>query len=228
MGDQLAEALSFVNRAAVGKAHGNAIAGALAAQFEAVLADGALLRRDKLLLLAATCFARRHFAPGRRAAELALAAGATADQLEEILNATYGSRGPLTYLAARATVSEIAGGSPAEPAPGPASGKSMAKSFRKYFGELPPWVALATERYPRMLDGVQMVREVVYRDGYLPRKLKELVFVSINCADRYEYGIDLHVKASLAAGASRERCSTPLPWPSSKAAWLPGSRVSGG
>jgi len=203
VGDAI-DVLSFVHAAEVGRAHGSAIAGALCAQFEAVLADGALRRKEKLLLLAATCFARRHFAPGRRAAALALESGATADELEEILDATYGSRGPLTYLAARSEVNELAGGAPAEPAAGPVASESMAESFRKYFGEVPAWVSLATERYPRLLDGTQMVREVVYRDGHVPRKLKELVFVSINCADRYEYGMDLHMKASLAAGATRD------------------------
>lgn len=58
------------------------------------------------------------------------------------------------------------------------------------------------DNYPGLIEGHQLIREVVFTDGYAKRKLKELSLVTINCADRYDYGIKLHTQASAAAGAS--------------------------
>lgn len=198
----------LVPRSTVGGAHARTVEAALSAQAAAVLAPGRLSTKDKLLLLAATCCAHRHHGPAREAVRLAKREGATVPEIEEVLLACFASRGPLVYLAARAALGpllkERATAQTRTKVSSPQPKSDTLKKFLSYFGTMPLWVESLAETQPALIEGHQMIREIVFADGHAARKLKELVFVAINSADRYDYGIQLHTRASENAGASRE------------------------
>ncbi|MGO8868347.1 MAG: carboxymuconolactone decarboxylase family protein [Alphaproteobacteria bacterium] len=201
---------ALVHGTSIGAEYEHQVAEAVSAQLSAVLRPGALPTKDKLLLLFATCAARRHHEPAFGFARRALEAGATTGEVEELLLACCVSRGILVYLEGRAALRELfgAGTGAQKPASSQRSGagarKNTLSKFLSYFGSLPLWVELLAEKQPALIEGHQGIREIVFADGHAKRKIKELAFVCINCADRYDYGISLHAQASAAAGASKE------------------------
>lgn len=191
-----------------GKTHLTRVENALALMAEATLAPGKLSVKEKLLLLAATCCARRNYKPAKEAVRLALTEGATASEVEEVLLSCFVSRGPLVYLGAREALDSLLNESdrPESQDESIQSEKlsDTLEKFLSYFGTVPLWAKTLSENTPALIEGHQLIREVVFSEGHASRKLKELVFVAINCADRYDYGIELHTKASVAAGASEK------------------------
>jgi len=203
----------FVPGSRVGATHGKSVSVALEMQFSAALAPGALSTKDKLLLLGATCAARRRRDPAREAFRRAINLGATEHEIEEILLACFVSRGALAYLEGRAIVAELfdvaeqyspedektsESGDPAT------STRDILDKYLRYFTEPPLWVQSLAEYHPQFFAGHQLIRELVFTDGYVRRTLKELVFVAINSVEQYPYGIQLHLRAATAAGATKE------------------------
>lgn len=209
-----AQAMELVPGASVGATHAKVVSRAITAQIKAVLGAGALSTREKLLLLFATCAVRRLNAPARVALRHAVDLGATPEEIEELLIACFTSRGALAYFEARSIVQEVLpDASENEPAADP--GESDAKGSKSeggdilqklagYFGDVPLWAETIAQSHPELLEAHQTLREIVFKEGYASRKLKELVFVTINTAERYDFGIRLHSRASSAAGASQK------------------------
>jgi alkylhydroperoxidase/carboxymuconolactone decarboxylase family protein YurZ len=74
----------------------------------------------------------------------------------------------------------------------------------KTFGAVPQWGEVLAEASPASFEAYFQLRATVFRDAALPRRYKELLLVILNCTERYEFGMDTHMKGALAAGASRE------------------------
>lgn len=196
----------LVPNAQPGLTHRSRVEKALVTLADAVLAPGKLSTKDKLLVLAGTCCARRRYGPAKEAVRLALKEDATVAEVEEVLLTCFVSRGPLVYLEAREELGSLLNEKRV-----PKAGETLIpsgtpsdtlKKFLSYFGTIPLWVKALSDNNPALIQGHQLIREVVFADGYARRKLKELVFVAINCADLYDYGIKTHTQASAAAGAS--------------------------
>ncbi|MBY7144534.1 carboxymuconolactone decarboxylase family protein [Virgibacillus sp. NKC19-3] len=64
------------------------------------------------------------------------------------------------------------------------------------------WVDIMKRNAPDVLRQYGNLRTSILKDGIVPRKLKELVLVGINVAERYEKGIALHVNSAKKLGAS--------------------------
>jgi len=210
---QAGQSTDFVPGSRVGTAHASKVSAALEMQFHAALAPGALSTKEKLLLLGAVCCARRRRDSAREAFRRAVELGATEHEVEEILLACFVSRGALAYLEGRAIVTELfdgtnqssrVNGDGLEASQPAASTQEILDKFLQYFTDPPLWVRSLAEYHPQFFAGHQLIRELVFVDGYIRRTLKELVFVAINAVEQYPYGIQLHLRAASAAGATKQ------------------------
>lgn len=140
----------------------------------------------------------------RRHGERALAEGLTKPEVVEALLAGILSRGVGMLHANRWLVDRAAEGQ-WEP---PNRGERMTTAqileyFSGNFGEVPSWLqALAASSGPT-LEAYYAMRAEALRDGALLRKHKELILVIINSSERYHFGMDVHMKGAVAAGATR-------------------------
>jgi alkylhydroperoxidase/carboxymuconolactone decarboxylase family protein YurZ len=75
--------------------------------------------------------------------------------------------------------------------------------MRETFGSVPPWGEMLAATSPPTFEAYYQLRAAIMRDGALPRRYKELLLVIINCTERFDVGMDAHMKGALAAGASR-------------------------
>jgi pyruvate dehydrogenase E2 component (dihydrolipoamide acetyltransferase) len=143
--------------------------------------------------------ARRH---GQRALDL----GITRPQVVEalvtgLLHGGYGIFWECAWMIDQAPAAPWVGHPDAE--------QSDPAVIRAYFekvwgGSLPPWLALTGDASPEQLAAYYQVRTDALGEGALPKKHKELIIVLMSCAEHYDFGIDVHARGALAAGASRD------------------------
>ncbi len=75
------------------------------------------------------------------------------------------------------------------------------RQYLKDLGFVPDWWNFAKDKMPTTLNGYEMLRSVVYSDGALSRKTKQLQLVAMNMIARNERGVKLHVRIALRFGA---------------------------
>ena len=83
--------------------------------------------------------------------------------------------------------------------------KKIDKTIRAYktqFGYVPNYVKTLASLDEKVFVSYHGLRDIVYKDGYLTKKEKQLIVLAINIIRNYQYGIELHVKAAKIAGAS--------------------------
>lgn len=81
-------------------------------------------------------------------------------------------------------------------------------AIRAYFekvwgGSLPPWLALTGDASPEQLAAYYTIRADAMGEGALAKKHKEIIIMMMSCAETYAFGIEVHAKGALAAGATR-------------------------
>jgi len=76
------------------------------------------------------------------------------------------------------------------------------ENYRRYYGELPEWVAQMGQMAPDALYHYHAMRKIALEDRALPRKVKELILIGINLIRRYPTGIKVHIKGALDAGCT--------------------------
>jgi alkylhydroperoxidase/carboxymuconolactone decarboxylase family protein YurZ len=81
-------------------------------------------------------------------------------------------------------------------------------TIRAYFegvwgGELPPWLQLTGDASPAQLAAYYQLRTDAMGEGALAKKHKEIIIMLMSCAEHYEFGIGVHARGALAAGASK-------------------------
>ena len=81
-------------------------------------------------------------------------------------------------------------------------------AIRAYFenvwgGALPPWLQLTGDASPEQLAAYYQVRTDAMGEGALAKKYKEIIIMLMSCAEHYDFGIDVHSRGALAAGASK-------------------------
>ncbi len=141
----------------------------------------------------------------RRHGERALAAGMTRSQVVEalcvgLLHGGYGIFWQLAWMIEDAPPAPWVGDPVAERADTP--------TVQRYFegvwgGSLPPWLRLAGEADPDMLTEYYRLRTDILGEGALAKKHKELLIALMSCVEHYDFGINVHLRNALAAGASR-------------------------
>ena len=67
------------------------------------------------------------------------------------------------------------------------------------------WPKLLAERDPDYMECVHnLTMHALHRSGKLPSKVKELILISLNAFDYYEFGFRVHVRSALKCGATEE------------------------
>ena len=81
-------------------------------------------------------------------------------------------------------------------------------TIRAYFedvwgGALPPWLQLTGDASPEQLAAYYQLRTDAMGEGALAKKHKEIIIMLMSCAEHYDFGIDVHARGALAAGATK-------------------------
>lgn len=169
------------------------------------LDDGALPRSIKVLMLSleasvvgAADLARWAAAEARRAG-LSEAAMVEAQLTCALSRGLVGLESPVDFLRA-ATRGHADHTDGAEP------GETMADMVEFLISQNPAGAAPVREMAasaPAALRGYYRLRKTVLADGALARRHKELLLVGINAVERFSAGIEVHLAAAKACGATR-------------------------
>ena len=83
--------------------------------------------------------------------------------------------------------------------------KAILERIEKERGFVRLWPKLLAERDPDFMECLHNVTtHVLHRRSSLPRKFKELILISINAFNFYEFGFRVHVRSALKEGATEE------------------------
>lgn len=67
------------------------------------------------------------------------------------------------------------------------------------------WPKLLAERDPDYMECIHnMTMHPLHKRSSLPTKVKELILISLNAFDYYEFGFRIHVRSALKCGASED------------------------
>jgi len=177
---------------------------AVEAFIEPIFIDGALTRRTKMVMLFLAATAVGNEREGTRGITAALASGLSRQELLDALLAGALCRGAaLLWRGAQwlpmAPLSPDARWGPPVPA---ASPEDMIGFLieQNPAGAVPVHELAASA--PDVLEAYYQLRSTVLADGPFPRRHKELMLVAINAAERFERGVEVHLEASIACGAT--------------------------
>lgn len=148
----------------------------------------------------------------RVAAERALAAGATADEIHEavLLVSALGAHALHVGTPVIAAVLRAHGGDPRlDGPPGPEAAERLSVLDDPYWqrldAEMPGFLDSLARLSPAMFDAFRDYCGVPWRTGVLPAKEKELIYVAIDATPTHRFlpGLRFHARNALELGASR-------------------------
>ena len=182
----------------------------------AIMEEGVLSRKEKEWLLVGVNAARRYERSMIYHTKGALDAGSTVAELAEILVPCILSRGIPAWLEgykalhyAEQYLDKASYGTRVET--GGPSITSVEQALTYYReeadGQKPDWVKLMEAYAPETLKDYANLRKMALSDGHVPRKIKELVLVGINLAERYPSGVSLHATSAKQLGATDAQLS---------------------
>ena len=76
--------------------------------------------------------------------------------------------------------------------------------FKRAMGTIPGFVQLLADNKPMLFEGYFKLRSENLKDGLILQKYKELMLVALNTAERYQTGVEIHAKAAMGCGATKE------------------------
>ncbi|WP_085522739.1 carboxymuconolactone decarboxylase family protein [Tuberibacillus sp. Marseille-P3662] len=176
-----------------------------------IMKDGAISTKDKELLLVGMNAARRYEKGMMDHTKRAIQLGATIPELVEILTPCILSRGiPAWFEGIKAIqyAKETGNNLSSEPTEYDRVldfqdvNEALAYFKDEAGGVKADWVDIMEKDASEVLRHYGNLRTSILKDGVVPRKMKELVLVGINVAERYEKGIALHVKSAKKLGAT--------------------------
>ncbi|MEI3614403.1 carboxymuconolactone decarboxylase family protein [Pseudogracilibacillus sp. SO30301A] len=178
---------------------------------DSVLSEGIFEKKDKHLILVGVNAARRYDPELLYHAKCAYDLGATIEELVDILTSCILSRGIPVWLEgikAIELILEKETQSINEKSKKINPIESLDKAI-EYFkndnkGKVPGWVNIMQKYSPNSLVNYASLRRDELCDAIVSRKIKELVLVGINLAERYELGVKLHINGAKREGATDE------------------------
>jgi alkylhydroperoxidase/carboxymuconolactone decarboxylase family protein YurZ len=171
-----------------------------------ILNEGPLPAKIKHFMLFVVYCVKGYEPMARLHARAANLAGATPEEWHDVLMTFIPSRGPMIYMeGARILGLKKEGNKGDEKELSMESVETVLEYFRKIFdGSLPAYINLLTKHKPALLKAYYKMRSENLKDGVLPQKYKELMLVCLNAAERYQWGVGVHVKTALGSGATGE------------------------
>ncbi|WP_028551151.1 carboxymuconolactone decarboxylase family protein [Paenibacillus sp. UNC451MF] len=176
-----------------------------------ILVDGALPRKEKELILVGVNAARRYERSMIYHTQGAVDAGANLEEIADVVAACIISRGiPAWFTGMKAIqfAAEYLGIEGTEvkeyngELPSITSLEDAYAYYEKESGLTPSWAQLLEKANPSAMVGYTNLRNVVLRDHVVSRKLKELVLIGVNLAERYPEGVQVHVNGAKKWGAT--------------------------
>lgn len=166
--------------------------------------DGALPAKVKLLALFLVATVRGNEPEADRAMRAALRAGLTRPELIDGLMAGVLSRGVTVLWRGIPWLADApaADGQPVAAAPRAHTDEERLEYFARVYGELPQWVTDLADSAPDFFRAYHQLRAEVLADGPLLRREKELLLVSINAVERYEFGLLHHLRGAFEGGGT--------------------------
>ena len=142
----------------------------------------------------------------RRHGELALQAGLTKPEVAEAMLAGVLSRGD-GVVSGNQWLLDTAPDAPwADPRGGePMTTEQILDYFAGNFGDVPSWLRSLAAASGPTLEAYHAMRSESLRDAVLPRRHKELILVVINSSERYQFGMEVHMRGAVDAGWSSRR-----------------------
>lgn len=178
------------------------LAGALETLFGDQSSGRVLGSQERELILMGLCAIHGTEADVLEHGRKALEAGASAQAAIEVVLTTAISRGPRALEASRVLLSTLPHSGP--PQQKPATPTRPLEYFESEFGSLPDWVRRLAEFSPIALECYAILRQGLLADGAVPRRVKELLTMSLNAIDGSSGGIKSHAVAAVKHGASKE------------------------
>lgn len=184
---------------------------------QVILNDGALSKKEKECILVGVNAARRYESGMIHHTKAALEAGATLEELAEILSVCILSRGLPAWLEGIKALSyavqfqKDTQGETDEKTATPhihltdeafTDLDACLDYYQHTFGSKPQWVMDLATYQPAALLHYTNLRNVNLNDGNVPRKLKELTLVAINTSERYPEGVRIHTEGAISCGAT--------------------------
>jgi len=178
------------------------LAEALETLFGDQSSGGALGSQERELILMGLCTIHGTDADVIEHGRKALDAGASAQAAIEVVLTTAMSRGPRALMASQEFLSTLQDSDP--PGLKPDTLTRPLEYFEFEFGSLPEWVRRLAEFSPIALECYATLRQGLLVDGAVPRKVKELLTMTLNAIDGSGGGIKSHAVAAVRHGASKE------------------------
>lgn len=176
-----------------------------------ILDDSLLSQKDKHLILMGVNAARRYESGIMHHTKQAYDLGATVYEIVEILTSCILSRGIPAWLEGIKAI-ELVLENEALSKKITISDKGKINNLEEaieYFKKdnndvIPKWVMLMEKYSAESLIHYASLRKNELRNSAVSRKLKELVLIAINLAERYEFGVKLHITGAKKEGATDE------------------------
>lgn len=180
-----------------------------------VMADGALTRREKELILVGINAARRYETSMMYHTKGAIDAGATPGDIADCILATVISRGLPAWLEGQKAVRYARQYASVETPDGQAevtpesdlfgTVEAAQHYYEETFGTMPAWASLMREEDAPSFVSYTNMRYHCLKHKHVSEMLKELVLVGINAAERYPEGVEIHVRGARSKGASTQQ-----------------------
>ncbi|PLT35179.1 carboxymuconolactone decarboxylase family protein [Bacillus sp. V5-8f] len=176
-----------------------------------ILVKGTMAQKDKELILVGINAARRYERSMLYHTKGAMDAGATVEEIVDIISTCIISRGIPAWLtgikAIQYAIEVMNNKRSTERSEAGVCFQSVEECLSYYeqeTGKIPNWIELLMEHNPDVLLQYSNLRNAVLKDHYVSRKLKELLLVGINVCERYKEGVSLHVNGAKKFGATDE------------------------
>jgi len=179
-----------------------------------IMVDGALPKKEKELILVGINAARRYERSMLYHTKGAVDSGATVEEVADVIATCIVSRGiPAWLTGVKAVEYAISytgeeGDSGASLSTGQLEENTCytLEQCERYYeqeaGSIPGWVQILKQTNPAVLQKYTDLRSTVLRDHVVSRKVKELLLIGINVAERYREGVKIHVEGAKKWGAT--------------------------
>jgi len=171
-----------------------------------ILNEGPLPLKVKHFMLFIIYVAKGYEPLARLHAEAANKIGATQQEWHEVLMVFVPSRGTMMYMEG-ARILGLSADIRAEQTDADTAfeGKEQILAyFKRAMGTIPGFVQLLADNKPMLFEGYFKLRSENLKDGLILQKHKELMLVTLNTAERYQTGVEIHAKAAIGCGATNE------------------------
>lgn len=80
----------------------------------------------------------------------------------------------------------------------------LLEGLKKDLGFVPEYYEVMATKNPEMFEAFFKFRSIILEKGVLPKKTKQLITIAIYAATRFDFGLEVHIRQALKAGATED------------------------